>query len=159
MTRRRSAVNFGGVAAVFDSPARTRCGVVSPGQRVEPDRAPVRRAILADCRGTGLGRLGLPDHRRLPRRRPGAGINGLFSPIPYFRTHISKQPIAMPFVVATRLALVLSMSPGLAQMFQYPIAGLRADESKAVVAGANVTLTNLGVACLAMLGTTDKEKL
>jgi hypothetical protein len=70
-----------------------------------------------------------------------------------------KQRIAMPFVLATLLALVQSIPAGLAQTFQDRIAGLLADESKAVVAGANVTLTNVGFACLAMLGTTHKEKL
>ena len=76
-------------------------------------------------------------------------MNGLFSRILYFRTHMSKQRIAMPFVLATLLALVQSMSPGLPQKFRGRIAGLLADESKTVVAGANVTSTNVGFASYA----------
>ncbi len=72
---------------------------------------------------------------------------------------MSRQRIATPFVLATLLALVPSISPGLAQAIQDRIAGLLTDDLKAVVAGANVTLTNVGFACLAMLGTTHKEKL
>jgi hypothetical protein len=64
----------------------------------------------------------------------------------------------MPFVLTTLLALVLSISAGLAQTFRDRIAGLLTDELKVVIAGANVTLTNVGFACLAMLGTTHKEK-
>jgi hypothetical protein len=107
---------------------------------------------VADCRRTGLVRLASPDQRGLPRRRPESGY-GSFSLI------TSKQRITMPFVLATLLAVVLPISPGLAQMFRDRIAGLLTDELKAVVAGANVTFTNVGFACLAMLGTTHKEKL
>ena len=39
------------------------------------------------------------------------------------------------------------------------ITGIITDGSGAVVAGANVTLTNVGFACLAMLGSADEEKL
>jgi ABC-type Mn2+/Zn2+ transport system permease subunit len=46
-----------------------------------------------------------------------------------------------------------------AQTFRGRITGIVTDESKAVVAGANVRLTNVGFACLAMLGSAHEEKL
>src|SRR5436305_686160 len=98
MAQRRSALNSGGGAVVFDSPAWTRCGGASPGQRVGPEPAQGRREIVADCRGTNrMKQIGIARSTRLTAAMTGPGMNGLFSLILYFTTHMSDQRIAMPF--------------------------------------------------------------
>ena len=71
---------------------------------------------------------------------------------------MSKQRIGMQIVLALVLVVLLtSLAP--AQTFRGRITGIVTDESKGVAAGAKVTLTNVGFACLAMLGSADEEKL
>jgi hypothetical protein len=72
MARRRSALNFGGGAVVFHSPAWTRRGGASLGQGVEPERAPVRRGIVADRRET-VRQIGIARSTRLAPVTTGTG--------------------------------------------------------------------------------------
>ena len=57
------------------------------------------------------------------------------------------------------IAALVFVSLTSAQPFRGRITGIATDESTAVVAGANVTLANVGFACLAMLGSDHEEEL
>ncbi len=70
---------------------------------------------------------------------------------------MSKQRIAMPFALAARLG-PLPVSAGFAQMFRGRISGILTAEFKAAFAGANVTLPNVSLAYLAMLGSADEDE-
>ena len=159
MTRRRSALTFGGGAVVFDSPACARRGGASPERGVEPERGPGRRGRVPDRRGTGLGGLALPRSPRLAPATTGTGHEWIVFSDSVFQDTYEQTAHCNVLRTGHASGLVLSMSPGLPQTFRDRIAGLLTDELKAVVTGATVTLTNVGFACLAMLGTTHKEKL
>ena len=63
------------------------------------------------------------------------------------------------FRVVVMIAALVVVWLTSAQTFRGRITGIVTDESKAVVAGANVTLTNVGFTCLTMLGSAHKEEL
>ena len=63
------------------------------------------------------------------------------------------------FRAVAMIAALVFVSLTSAQTFRGRITGIVTDESKAVVAGANVTLTNVGFACLALLGSAHEEEL
>ena len=84
-------------------------------------------------------------------------LYGVVQVVPGFRRHMSNSRIGFRVVaLMATLVVVWLMS---AQTFRGCITGIVSDESKAVVAGANVRLTNVGFACLAMLGSAHEEKL
>ena len=63
------------------------------------------------------------------------------------------------FRVVVMIAALVVVCLTSAQTFRGRITGIRTDESKAVVVGANVTLTNVGFAWRPMLGSAHEEKL
>jgi hypothetical protein len=71
---------------------------------------------------------------------------------------MSKPRIGMSFALAT-LSFPLPISPTSAQTYRGRLTGTLAGQSEAVVAGRNVNLTNLDLACLAMRGSTHEEEL
>jgi len=63
------------------------------------------------------------------------------------------------FWVVVMIAALVVVWLTSAQTFRGCITGMLTDESKAVLAGATVTLNNVGLACLAMLGSAHEEDL
>ena len=68
-----------------------------------------------------------------------------------------RNRIAFRVVVMIAALVVVCLTS--AQTFRGRINGILTDESKAVVAGANVTLTTVGFACLVMPGSAHEEVL
>jgi hypothetical protein len=79
------------------------------------------------------------------------------SVVPGVRRHMTNSSIGFRVVVMSAALVVVWLTS--AQTFRGRITGIVTDESKAVVAGANVTLTNVGFACLPMLGSAHEEEL
>ena len=72
---------------------------------------------------------------------------------------MSKHSIRVQILPATVLAVLLVSSAAAAQTFRGRVTEIVKDESMAVVAGATVTLTNVGFACPATLGLPHEEEL
>ena len=63
------------------------------------------------------------------------------------------------FRVVVMIAALVVVWLTSAQTFRGRITGILTDESKALIAGADVTWTNVGFACLPMLGSAHEEEL
>ena len=72
---------------------------------------------------------------------------------------MSKQRIATQLAMATLPAVLFPIAPTWAQTFRSRVTGTFTDESKPVIAGANVTFTNAGLDRPAMLGSVHEEEL